>query len=243
MSLQKNTKFCSALLLLAAIVCVGSIIISIMGVRGEWLDIRGAFTAISYATQSSFVVLAAAIVVLILSRGARSAQIKSALALLLVLIPVVAHYVNQPEKLAPGAALNDISTDTINPPPFNAVVPLRPEKSNTIIYPGEAAAARQAALFPDIKSIESSLSVEDAFRQAQHIAINNGWLIAAEDIETGIIEAVASTPVFSFEDDIVIRISTGATGSVIDIRSHSRIGRGDRGKNAQRVREFIKQFN
>jgi len=68
------------------------------------------------------------------------------------------------------------------------------------------------------------------------------WHIVSQDIHTGIIEAVASTPVFSFEDDIVIRIQAMDAGSIIDIRSHSRVGRSDRGKNAERIRGFLESF-
>ncbi len=69
-----------------------------------------------------------------------------------------------------------------------------------------------------------------------------GLEIVAQDGGSGIIEAVASTRFFNFQDDVIIRINENATNSIVDIRSHSRIGRSDRGKNAERVREFIEQF-
>lgn len=242
MSFVKNTKFWSTAILCASVVCLSAIIISIMGVRGDWLGIRTAFKTINYASQSGVVIVIAAIAIFILARGVKSAKIMSVLAVLLMIVPVTTYYVNQAEKPQPGLPLNDISTDTTNPPLFNAVVPLRPEKSNTVIYPGEVAATRQEALFPDIKPIESFSSFEQAFQQALQIAKNSGWEIVSQDINTGMIEAVASTPVFDFKDDVAIRVSATSTGSIIDIRSHSRIGRGDRGKNAARVRGFIKQF-
>jgi len=69
-----------------------------------------------------------------------------------------------------------------------------------------------------------------------------GWELVAEDSSTGLIEAVSSTRVFSFEDDVVIRVAASGSGSIVDIRSHSRIGRGDRGVNAARVHSFISAF-
>jgi len=242
MSLLKNSKFWSTLILLFSIICLGAVIISIMGVRGDWIGIRSAFTTILYAVQAGVAILIAATVIFGLARGDIKSQIKSGLAIILVLIPVIGHYATQPEKTIPGAPLNDVSTDTINPPLFDAVISLRPQGSNSIEYPGAAAAARQQQLFPDIAPIESSLSTEEAFKHALDIAKKMRWEIVSQDISTGIIEAVASTPVFSFEDDVVIRIQSAQSGSIVDIRSHSRVGRGDRGKNAQRVRDFIEQF-
>lgn len=144
---------------------------------------------------------------------------------------------------ARAAPLNDISTDTQNPPLYDAVASLRPADSNTLEYPGASAVRTQAQLFPDITPIKSSLSVDDAFKKALQVANNMGLEIVANDAAAGHIEGVASTTFFAFKDDVVIRVKPDASGSIVDIRSHSRIGRGDRGKNAERVREFISKFN
>ena len=69
-----------------------------------------------------------------------------------------------------------------------------------------------------------------------------GWDLIAEDSSTGMIEAVATTSFFGFKDDVVIRVRSNGSGSVVDIRSHSRLGRGDQGKNAGRIRNFIAKF-
>jgi len=242
MLLERNCKLLSNVILLLSLICLGSIIISILGVRGNWFGIRSGFTAIGYAVQAGVLVVIAGLIVFYLSRHDKRSFIKSGFALILVLIPVVAHYATQPEKQVPGAPLNDISTDTVNPPLFDAVASLRPAKSNTLKYPGVKAAKRQEELFPDITSIQSSLSKENAFKRALDIAETMNWDVVYQDVNTGTIEAVASTIVFDFKDDVVIRIQSATTGILIDIRSHSRIGRSDRGKNAQRVREFITQF-
>lgn len=69
-----------------------------------------------------------------------------------------------------------------------------------------------------------------------------GWELVAEDSSTGLIEAVSSTRVFNFEDGVVIRVAASGSGSIVDIRSHPRIGRGDRGVNAAHVHSFISAF-
>jgi uncharacterized protein (DUF1499 family) len=65
------------------------------------------------------------------------------------------------------------------------------------------------------------------------------WEIVATDSSAGRIEATATTRVFRFKDDVVIRIRPRDSGSRLDIRSVSRIGGSDLGKNASRIRDFI----
>jgi len=58
------------------------------------------------------------------------------------------------------------------------------------------------------------------------------------------IEAVATPRWFVFKDDVVIRISPAANGgSVLDVRSVSRVGLSDLGTNANRIRTFLKTFS
>ena len=70
-----------------------------------------------------------------------------------------------------------------------------------------------------------------------------GWKIIGEDPAVRRYEGTAKTPFFKFVDDTVVVVSETPTGSRIDIRSVSRIGRGDIGVNAKRIREFINIFN
>ena len=44
---------------------------------------------------------------------------------------------------------------------------------------------------------------------------------------------------FGFRDDIVVRIRPAGTGSILDVRSTSRVGVSDLGANAKRVRAFL----
>ena len=47
---------------------------------------------------------------------------------------------------------------------------------------------------------------------------------------------------FGFKDDVVIRITPAGSGSRVDVRSVSRVGRSDLGANARRIREFLRQL-
>lgn len=55
-----------------------------------------------------------------------------------------------------------------------------------------------------------------------------------------VLEAVVTTMIVGFKDDVVIRITPRSDGSVIDMRSASRYGRHDMGANARRIQTFFR---
>ncbi|NIN34131.1 MAG: DUF1499 domain-containing protein, partial [Gammaproteobacteria bacterium] len=68
------------------------------------------------------------------------------------------------------------------------------------------------------------------------------WEFVNVDYDMGIIEAYDTSRIFGFVDDIVIRVSRQGSGSRVDIRSVSRLGKGDLGANALRISHFINTF-
>jgi len=114
--------------------------------------------------------------------------------------------------------INDISTDTEN--------------------------KLQREAYPDIKPILVGDPPEKAFERALAAAQAMGWEIVARDAAAGRIEAVDSTFWFGFKDDVVVRVSAApGGGSRVDVRSKSRVGRGDTGTNARRIREFRERLS
>ena len=66
-----------------------------------------------------------------------------------------------------------------------------------------------------------------------------GLEIVNEDTAAGMIEATATTFWFGFKDDVVVRVRATASGSIVDIRSVSRVGQSDLGANAKRIRAIL----
>ncbi len=57
------------------------------------------------------------------------------------------------------------------------------------------------------------------------------------------IEAVDTSLLFGFKDDVVIRISSHKeAGSLVDVRSMSRQGKSDLGVNAKRIQALLDQI-
>lgn len=136
--------------------------------------------------------------------------------------------------------IHDITTDTVTPPQFEAVVPLRGKDSNSVTYGGPAVALQQQQAYPEIKPLFLKLSEQQAFDRTIHAINQLGWRIVTADTDQGHIEATDSTFWFGFKDDIVIRITPLQEMTRIDIRSLSRVGRSDIGTNANRILKFTK---
>ena len=66
-----------------------------------------------------------------------------------------------------------------------------------------------------------------------------GWELLESDPAGLRIEATDRTFWFGFADDVVVRITEAGDGSRVDVRSLSRVGGGDLGANANRVREYL----
>ncbi len=134
-------------------------------------------------------------------------------------------------------AINDISTDTTNPPAFIAITAqLRGDDASPPDY-NSAFAPVQSRAYPQIRPLDLPLTQDKAFKLA--LAACKGWEIIAADAEQGRIEAVARVPWWGFRDDVVIRLTPIAGGTRIDIRSKSRIGEGDLGVNARRISAWL----
>ena len=129
--------------------------------------------------------------------------------------------------------INDITTDTANPPAYMTA---------KLGYPGEQFARQQRAAYPDIQPIVLAAPPKDAFEKAVRAAEAMGWEVVGRDARAGTIEAVDTTRWFGFKDDIAIRVRAEGTGSRIDVRSKSRVGRGDMGTNARRIRAYAERL-
>jgi uncharacterized protein (DUF1499 family) len=135
--------------------------------------------------------------------------------------------------------IHDITTDLDRPPKFVAVLPLRVGAPNPATYGGSAVAEAQRRSYPDIKPLLLSVPVAAAYQQALASARGMGWELVASDSAAGRIEATATTPWFGFKDDVVVRVRPDGSGSRIDVRSVSRVGKSDVGANAKRIRTYL----
>ncbi|MFN2348911.1 MAG: DUF1499 domain-containing protein [Thioalkalivibrio sp.] len=100
-------------------------------------------------------------------------------------------------------------------------------------------ATGQTPEYPDIQPQHLSASPQAAFQACLELARESGWEIVEEQASAGRIEAVASTRVLGFKDDVSIQVQPQeGDASLVHMHSRSRLGRGDFGTNARRIRAF-----
>ncbi len=144
--------------------------------------------------------------------------------------------------------INDVTTDAANPPPFVALARLRGPGANTPLYPRDKFASLQHAAYPDIKPIDINRSADEAYELAADAIRRLKMEIVSQeppDLEAGrpgMLEAVDRTLILGFYDDVAIRVSGDDERARIDVRSASRFGRHDLGRNAERVRQVLKEI-
>lgn len=139
--------------------------------------------------------------------------------------------------------IHNISTDLKNPPEFVAIIPLRADAPNPATYAGEDTAEQQREAYPELQTLTYSQSKSQLVEASEQAVNNLGWELVNIDANNGIVEATDTTVWFGFKDDIVVRINDDGSERLVDIRSKSRIGKSDLGKNAERIHALIKELD
>ena len=137
--------------------------------------------------------------------------------------------------------INDITTDLTNPPAFAGADLVADYRGRDMSYPPEFVEI-VSEHYPDLAPVRVSAAPADAFLRSLRAAEALGWEVVAKDRPVGAFYAKDVTSIFRFVDDIVVRITPDGTGSLIDIRSKSRKGRGDLGANAMRIRALVAEL-
>ncbi len=228
--------------LVLAVIAAFMLVAAGLGTRvGIW-HFRTGFAILKYAAYLGIATAVLSIIALLVP-GWRAGRV-APLLFALLLSAVVAYVPWSFQRKARSVpAIHDITTDTERPPEFVAILPMRADAPNPPEYAGPETAAQQRAAYPDIRPVILSNDPVAAFRAARAAADEMGWDIIIADSAAGRIEATATTMWFGFKDDVVIRVEPVEQGSRVDVRSKSRVGRGDVGANAARIRKYVKKLS
>lgn len=217
------------------------VMLSIVIVRTGFLEIEPALATFAAALllAALAILMAFAAFVAIWRQGlAGIGRAVLGLVLGLLLLAYPGYLVYRASKLP---MINDITTDTSNPPRFAVLARLRPR--GTSDYPGARVAALQANAYPDIDGLEYDAPMALAYRVALEVVTKRKWHIVDALPPTaqrpGEIEAVATTLIMGFRDDVAVRVSNADGSARIDVRSASRYGTTDFGTNARRVASLL----
>jgi hypothetical protein len=135
----------------------------------------------------------------------------------------------------------DVTTDPANPPRFIALAPARP--AAVLAYPARFAPMQQKA-YPNLASQQYDAPPKLVYDIALALIEKRKWRVATAEPPTPArrearIEAVARSLIMAIPDDVAIRISGGAGGTRLDVRSASRHPWPDMGANAARVQALL----
>jgi hypothetical protein len=147
-------------------------------------------------------------------------------------------------------AIHDVSTDLADPPAFQTLalradnldnIPGADEEDMRGLTPLQRWAVVHQKDYGDIRSVRINEPVPMVIAKAERLAKARGWDVAVSLPEEGRFEATETSAFFQFKDDVVLRVRPSETGegSVVDMRSVSRVGISDLGMNAKRVRSFL----
>jgi uncharacterized protein (DUF1499 family) len=98
--------------------------------------------------------------------------------------------------------------------------------------------------YPDIQPRTYQKPVAEVFDAALHV-VNRlpRWSLVGYDEKQGDIQAESRTVLWRFVDDVRVRVRSHGGAAVVDVRSASRVGRGDFGQNARRIRVFLEELD
>lgn len=139
--------------------------------------------------------------------------------------------------------INDFTTDLDDPPAYAFAPGMPANAGRDMSYPREFADVQRACC-AQLRPAKVTGTPRDVYERALRVASEMpDWRITRSDAASGVIEAVATTKVFRFEDDVVIRLRPDADGTTrVDVRSKSRDGKGDIGANTVRIRNYVERL-
>lgn len=124
--------------------------------------------------------------------------------------------------------INDITTSFTEPPAFQSGAAYNSEFTEI-----------QKKVHPEVQPKETPHPPSEVFEKVHQLAQSEGWEVTVLDAQKLHLEAVATTSLMKFKDDVAIDVRPTAKGSAVHMRSRSRVGKSDLGANAKRIVRFL----
>jgi hypothetical protein len=236
---------------------LGSVVIALLASvgagQGLW-HFRIGFTVLRYAFYAAIAAVLIGIVGVVLARRRRSAALMLpnlvAVAVALAFVLYVANLAATAKRVP---AIHDVTTNLDDVPQFTTLklrednldkVPDEGKPELKALEPEARWKAVHREHYGDLKTATVPMQPADVIREAGRLARDRGWELAKVDTAAGTLEATDTSRFFRFKDDVVVRARPAAdgSGSLVDMRSVSRVGASDVGVNAKRVRSFMEEI-
>ena len=205
------------------------------------VDLGTAFTGFKFGVFAGIATLILLVLQIIFKR--KTVTLGSTIMALLLSTIAIAIPLSMLNKGKSVPPIHDISTDLVNPPEFVAIAPLRADAPNPVEYAGVEVATQQRAAYPELQTLNYPQSKSELVEATKQAIDHLGWQLVNIDADQGIVEATDRTMWFGFKDDVIVRITDNGSERLVDIRSKSRVGGSDLGKNAERIHDFTEELD
>jgi uncharacterized protein (DUF1499 family) len=238
---------------LVFITAIGSVLAGLIGPVGAGIGAWGYSLGLSILSYSFFGALIA-IVMGVFGFVGRKKAIKPPRLLLITGMAIATAYAGWLLNYAiigrSVPAIHDISTDLADPPEFKSLairadnfdqIPGAEDSAMRGMTPQQRWETLHRGSYGDIRSVRINQPVAAVIEKANRLAKARGWEVALVSPAEGRLEATETSRLFRFKDDVVLRVrpTENGAGSIVDMRSISRVGKSDIGVNAKRVKSFL----
>ena len=227
--------------LAAAIGCALAALGAGLGHRFGWWGYRAGIATLVYVFWIAVGAVAVCTVAALLAATSANARRALFMGLAGAAIASITAWVPYDLRMAARAVppIHDITTDIVDPPRFVRAATLRKLDDHPAAYDGPTVGEQQKKAYPDLAPLVLTAPRDKVFAAAQGTLVSMGLDVIDADPAQGRIEATATSLLFGFKDDVVVRIAGDAGVTKVDVRSKSRVGRNDFGVNAKRIRAFL----
>jgi hypothetical protein len=233
----------------ALVLGIGAVLAALIAAAGSgtgmW-SFRSGLAALRYLFYAAAAGGVLGLVGLVMARRRPKLMLANLLALV-VALGFVLYLGNLVRTAKSVPAIHDVATDLDDLPQFTRLkvrgdnldnIPDEGKAELKALQPEQRWKAVHRTHYGDLRTLRLALPPQQAVRRAAALAGERGWKVALVDQDR--VEATATSTFFRFKDDVVVRVRPGpGGGSLVDMRSISRVGGSDVGMNAKRVRAFL----
>ncbi len=230
--------------LLIAVLPIISIVVGAVATKTGLLNWKLGFGLMTFMGPPMIAMLSVATgvigLVVALMAGIKDLWLRAAAPLVVTLV-VMGGFMGLKSVATSVPPIHDVATDWSEPLTFSEAVmasrgagtnpvvadPLAPDKSRV--------ADLNAKACPEAKPAVLAEAPAAAYDKVKAALVAVGLTIVTDDAATGRIEAVATSRLYGFKDDVVARVRAKDAGTQVDFRSVSRVGMSDLGANCKRI--------
>jgi hypothetical protein len=234
-----------AAVLLGVGAVVAALVAAIGSGTGMW-GFRAGLTALRYLFFAAAAGALLGLIGLVMARRRARLMLANLLALVVALGFVL--YLGNLVRIAKSVpAIHDATTDLADVPQFTRLkvradnlenIPDEGKPELKALAPEERWKALHRAGYGDLRTLRLATPPAETVRRVAALVGDRGWQTALVGQDR--VEATDTSTFFRFKDDVVVRVRPApGGGSLVDMRSISRVGGSDVGMNAKRIRAFL----